>query len=93
MDIPTLLSVAVLGSIIANLINWRRRDGELFGYQPRPGFPRILFLSWTVAVGIASGLLLLRVIPASVFLGITLGFTIAHEWYSIIRRQAQRARP
>jgi hypothetical protein len=92
MNIPTILAIAVLGSVAANLIHWRWRKDEHFNYQPQSAFLRFLFLAWTIATVVASVLFLVGTIPAPAFLGIAFGLTIAHELYSIARRQTHRAR-
>ena len=92
MNIPTILAIAVLSSVTANLIHWRGRKDEHFIYQPQSGFLRFLFLTWTVATVAASILFLAGTIPVPLFLGVALGLTIAHELYSIAWRQIQRVR-
>jgi hypothetical protein len=92
MNIPTILAFAVLGSLVANALHWRGRKNERFLYHPATGWLRILFNFWTVATVIVAGLFLASEIPAPTFLGVALGMTIAHELYSIARRQHQRGR-
>ena len=49
MNIPTILAIAVLGSVAANALHWRGRRGERFLYQPQSGWLRFIFAAWTIA--------------------------------------------
>ena len=91
MNIPTILAIAVLGSVAANALHWRGRRGERFLYQPQSGWLRFIFAAWTIATVVTAILFLAGVIPVPAFLGFALGLTVGHELYSIARRQQQRA--
>ena len=92
-NLTIFLAIAVLGSVAANLLHWRGRTDERFFYAPQPGWLRFVSIVWTVATGVSAVLFLLGFIPALAFLGVGMGFAIAHELYSIGRRHSQRAIP
>jgi len=90
MNIPTILAVALLGSVAINALHWGGRNGERFLYHPQSGWLRFLFAAWTIATVVTAILFLASAIPLPAFLGVALGMAIAHELYSIARRQHQR---
>ena len=90
MNIPTILAIAVVASVVANFLHWRsRRDGR-FLYYPQPGWIRFVFAVWTVSIIAAAVLFLAGFVSAPAFVAVTLSLTIAHEVYSIARRQYER---
>ena len=93
MNIPTILAIAVLGSVAANALHWRGRRDEQFLYHPQSGWLRFIFRVWTIATVVVAVLFLAGVIRGPAFIGIALGLTIGHQFYSIARRQQQRVSP
>jgi hypothetical protein len=91
-NIITILAIAVFGCLAANFIHWGGRNGERFFYQPQSGWLRFILMAWLVASLAAAVLFILGRIPGPAFIGIGMGLTIAHEFYSIARRHRQRAR-
>ena len=90
MNIPTILTIALLGSVAANFLHWRGRSNERFLYYPQSGSLRFVMV---VALFVATVSFMAGFISELAFLGVTFGMTITHELYSIARRQYQRARP
>ena len=81
---------AEIGSLAVNAIHLRGRKDERFLYHPQSGWLRFFFVAWTAATIVAAVLFLAGFIPVPAFLGVALGLTVAHELYSIARRQQQR---
>jgi len=91
MNIPTILTVAVLGSVAVNALHWRGRSDERFLYQPQCGWLRFIFATWTIATVVTAIPFLASAILSPALLSVALGMAIAHELYSIAQRQHQRA--
>ena len=87
MNIPTVLAIAVLGSLAANALHWRGRSGERFLYYPQSGLLQFVFAAWIIATVVTSILFLARVIPLFAFLSVAVGVTAAPQLCSIARRQ------
>jgi hypothetical protein len=90
MDIPKILTIAVLGVGMLNFLHWRGPGEERFLYFPQTGWLRFIFAAWIIATFVTAILFLTGVISVLPFLSLTLGLSIAHVLYSIVRRRSQR---
>ena len=93
MNVPTVLSIAVLVSAAANVLHWGGRKDEQFSYWPESDWLWFVFGASAIALLAAEVLSLARLIPASANIGIGGGMTITLMLYSIGRRRRLRLRP
>lgn len=91
MNVPDILAIAVFVSVAANALHWSGRRNERLFYFPQSGRLRLVFAAWAVAAGVTALLFSTGVIPASAFLGVLVGLTVAYQLYSVGRRQHRRS--
>ena len=90
MSIAAYWSIAVLGSVFANVVHWRGGKAGPFIFHPEHIALQVVYYAWCSATVTISVLFLLYCIPAGVFIVTSMSMCIAQMLYSIACRQQAR---